>query len=77
MALTKDDIKMIGDEMVRQLGPVHDKLDALTGDVIELQDRVGVLEDQGNYLKEKLNEFARMVQNEINRIKKHIGLPVI
>lgn len=79
MALTKKDLVLVGEEMTRALEPVYDdlqklnqKVDALTVDVIELQNTTDVIHDQLVGIGEKLTEDRK----DIKTIKKHIGLQV-
>ncbi len=81
--MIKNDLKQIGDEMVKVLKPVYedldeikktldehtDKIDALAGDVIQLQDDV-------KGIKEQINVVTGRQQKDIERLKKHTGLPV-
>ncbi len=91
MALTKKDILLIGDEMVRVLEPVYqdmgamkadiktikgqigeltDKVDALTGDMIDLQNMAGATKDQLVGIQAIITDDRR----DIKLLKKHTGL---
>lgn len=82
--MTNEDIVKIGEEMVKVLEPVYeqldriektqnehtDKIDALTVDMIQVQDELGAIKDD-------LGEFKRHNQKEHTEIKKHIEIPIV
>lgn len=87
--MTKDDIKLIGDEMVRAVEPISEdlakiqeaqkqhseKIDALTGDVIQLQKEVGAIRDDLTTVKDKLTNFQTEVRESTDEIREFVGMP--
>lgn len=71
-ARLSSDMENMKEWLMEELTQVNDKLDALTGDVIDLQNNVGVIRDQFVGVNEKLEEN----KVDIHKIKKHIGLPL-
>lgn len=86
--LTKDDVQMIGEEMVKILEPVYsdldslkkdmevvkrtlnehtDKIDALTVDMHQVQDELGVIKDD-------IREIKWNHRRDLNEVRQHIGL---
>lgn len=79
--MTTNDLKQIGDvvdeKINKALEPIHvkldehtQKLDALTGDVIKLQDDVKGIRDE-------IGLWHGRDKREIDEIKVHVGLPII
>lgn len=70
--MNNDDLNKIGqvveEKINKALEPVHQKLDALTGDVINLQDQTKAIWD-------KISLGDDRNKREVDEIKEHLGLP--
>ena len=75
--MTTNDLKQIGQVVEEKLEPIKktleehtQKLDALTSDVIQLQDDVKGVRDEIGF-------WHQRDKREIDEIKVHVGLPII
>lgn len=71
-ARLSSDIENMQDYLGKELGQINNKLDALTADVVDLQDKAGATKDQLIGINDKLEENKKT----IHHIKKHVGLPL-
>lgn len=70
--MTDDDLKKISNlldqKLDEKLEPIHHKIDALTADVIDLQDTAKAVWDKFSLVETKQ-------ERDIDEIKEHLGLP--
>lgn len=81
--MTSDDIVKIGEEMIKVIEPVYedlgsikktlsehtDKIDALTLDMVQLQNEVGVIKDDILNIKDDVNTL----KDDVNTLKNDVG----
>lgn len=67
--MNDEDLKNIANLLDKKLEPVNQKLDALTADVINLQDQVGAIWD-------RVSMDSDNNSKDIKQIKKHLNMPL-
>lgn len=72
IARLSSDMENMKDWLGKEMSQVQDKLDALTSDVIDLQDNIGIMKDQMVGIDEKFIEN----KEDIQLLKRHTGLPL-
>lgn len=72
--MTDNDLKKIGDEMIRVLEPVYEQLDKIESTLSEHTDKIDALTVGVHQLHQELGAFKDKTNSDVEAIKQHIGM---
>lgn len=70
MALTNEDLRLIGQLLDIKIAPVHERLDKLEGQIAGMNDRLGRVEDRLCKVEDRLDKVEGRLDNVENQLGK-------